>query len=579
MKYCSRNQQPRSTLFLLVVLFLSSCKPGQEPTIEYSLSTSTSPKINTPESTKGLSTIQPTIELAPTQAEKWWNDVIFYEVFVRSFYDSDGDGVGDINGLIEKLDYLNDGDPSSTDDLGISGIWLMPITESPSYHGYDVIDYYTVDQEYGTLDDFKRFVDEAHQRGIYVIIDLVLNHSSSQHPWFLDSKDPASPSRDWYIWAENKPSYLGPWNQQVWHKSGQEYYYGVFWHGMPDYNLQNPEITQQLFDVTRFWLEEMKVDGFRLDAIKHLVEKGPFQENTNETHAWLQAFFNMYKTVNPQAFAVGEAWTVTSQVLDYTGDEVDIAFAFDLAEAIVNTAQGPLALLVGKEMTHIVENYPPGQYGTFITNHDQNRVMSTLKGDVTKAKIAATILLTSPGVPFIYYGEEIGMKGVKPDENIRRPMQWSGENTGAGMTVGKPWYLPDPDYEQVNLVNQVDDPDSLFNHYKALIHLRNEHAALRTGTWTLVDGGTPRLYTYLRHEGDDIFLVIMNVHTKALTADQYGLTLKSGPFAGNIGAVSRLGLDNPTAPEINPEGGFEGYSPFDEIPAGNFAVLQLIPSE
>jgi pullulanase/glycogen debranching enzyme len=256
--------------------------------------------------------------------DPWWNDAVFYEVFVRSFQDSDGDGVGDINGLIERLDYLNDGDPETSDDLGVTGIWLMPIMESPSYHGYDVVDYTMIDEEYGTEEDFRRLIEEANARGIKVIVDLVMNHTGRDHPWFQESLDPDSAYRDWYVWADENPGFRGPQGQRVWHAAGDDYYYGLFWDGMPDLNYENPDVTAEMYEITRYWLEDMGVDGFRLDAIKHMIEDGANQQNTPATHAWLAEFYTFYKGVNPDAFSVGEAWTGTQQVVDYTGDEVDI---------------------------------------------------------------------------------------------------------------------------------------------------------------------------------------------------------------------------------------------------------------
>ena len=349
---------------------------------------------------------------------------MFYEIFVRSFYDSDGDGIGDINGLIEKLDYLNDGDPDTRDDLGVTGIWLMPVMVSPSYHGYDVVDYYQVDPDYGTNEDIKRLVSEAHQRGMRVIVDFVMNHTSTQHPWFKESRNPDSDKRDWYVWSDENPGYRGPSGQVVWHQDPSGYYYALFWGGMPDLNYENPAVTDAILEAARFWLEEMDVDGFRLDAIKHIVEEGQVQENSSSTHEWLENFHTFYKNIDPNFFTVGEAWTQTRQVVDYTGDEVDIAFQFDLAEDLINSANFGIAPTYYKTLQTIYDSFPPNQYATFLTNHDQNRVMSQLDGDETKAKLAASILLTGPGVPFLYYGEEIGLIGVKPDEDIRLPMQW-----------------------------------------------------------------------------------------------------------------------------------------------------------
>ena len=196
-------------------------------------------------------------------APYWWNDRVFYEVFIRSFQDSDGDGIGDIEGLIERLDYLNDGDPQTSDDLGIGGIWLMPPAEAHSYHGYDVTDYYAVESDYGELADMRRLVAEAHKRGIAVIVDMVLNHSSSRHPWFLSSRLGEQAYADWYIWRDEDPGYRGPWGAPAWHRAGDRYYYGVFWDGMPDLNYNNPAVTREIYDIATFWLDEVGVDGFR----------------------------------------------------------------------------------------------------------------------------------------------------------------------------------------------------------------------------------------------------------------------------------------------------------------------------
>ncbi len=567
--------------FIFGFIFLTACTVDATDTLEPTLPPSTLENTAiaepTPTEEPPTATTEPTATLVPpVDAEKWWNETVFYEVFVRSFYDSDGDGKGDLNGLTEKLDYLNDGDPATQEDLGVTGIWLMPINESPSYHGYDVVDYYTVEQDYGTNDDFIRLVEEAHARGIYVIVDLVMNHSSSQHPWFVESKAENPEYRDWYRWEAEKPNYRGPWDQPVWHTTPDGYYYGLFWDGMPDLNFRNTEVTETIYDVNRFWLEEMQADGFRLDAIKYLIEDGAALESTPETHAWLQAYHQFYKSVDSNAFTVGEVWSSTDTVLKYTGDQVDIAFAFDLARAFLDSSKGPLNVPVVKEMSLMVEKFPPNQYATFLTNHDQDRVMSVL-GDVTKAKLAATMLLTSPGVPFIYYGEEIGMTGSGPHENIRRPMQWHGENVGVGFTTGIPWQAASLDYKEVNVALQANDPDSLLHHYRSLIDLRNEHAALLTGNWVLVDTGGARIYAYLRYTEGEYILVVVNMHPNDMAAEDYALSLETGPLSGPVDAISLWGLENPSSPEINTEGGFSKYTPFENIPGQSFAVIELIP--
>lgn len=526
-----------------------------------------------------ITPIPPTLEPTPdplytgSNGHPWWNDVVFYEIFVRSFYDSDGDGIGDLNGVIEKLDYLNDGDPSTSNDLGVTGIWLMPIMESPSYHGYDVVDYLQVDVEYGTNEEFQQLMAEAHRRGIRVIVDLVLNHTSRQHPWFQESRNLDSEYRDWYLWTEESPSYRGPWGQQVWHRLDNSYFYGVFWDGMPDLNYENPEVVATMFDTARFWLEDMGADGFRLDAIKHMVEDGSIQENSPATHAIMESFFTFYKGVDPNAFAVGEAWTATQQVLRYTGDEVDIAFQFDLAETIFNSVDIGINQMVLREQQAIIDAFPAGQYAIFLTNHDQNRIMSQLDEDEGKAHMTASWLLTSPGVPFIYYGEEIGMTGEKPDEDLRRPLAWTSQAPGVGFTTGTPWRLPANDFSQRNIASQTADPDSLLSHYRTLIHLRNEHEALRVGDWRWVESSDAHVYAYLRTTANETVLIILNLDNRPVS--DYGLTLTDGPLMDEGGVVMLMGDSAAAAPSLNSTGGFTDYTPIPELPAHSTFIIQL----
>ncbi|WP_296619667.1 alpha-amylase family glycosyl hydrolase, partial [Marivirga sp.] len=414
----------------------------------------------------------------------WWNEAVFYEIFVRSFYDSDGDGIGDFQGLIQKLDYLNDGNPATHHDLGVNGIWLMPIHQSPSYHGYDVTNYREIESDYGTNEDFKEFIAAAHERGIKVIIDYVMNHSSSEHQWFRDSKNPSNEKREWYVWEDTNPGGSGPWGQNVWHQSNGDYYYGLFWGGMPDLNYKTPAVKEEMFNISTFWLKEMNVDGFRLDAVKYIYETTEGLEDVAETFQFWKDFRTHYKSINPNSFSVGEAWTSTDKAREYVGnDGLDYVFEFDLAGNIIAAVNnGNAGGLISKSQ-EVMGSYPYLQFGTFLTNHDMNRVMNVLNSDQAKAKQVAELLLTLPGIPYLYYGEEIGMLGQKPDEDIRLPMQWSSASN-AGFTTGNPWRAPKTDYPDKNVADQQTEPSSLWRAYQDVIATRNTQQALRTGNYS-----------------------------------------------------------------------------------------------
>jgi len=528
----------------------------------------------------------PTIPVTPVQPVTglpqgtddypWWNDTVFYEIFVRSFYDSDGDGIGDFNGLTSKLDYLNDGDPNTSNDLGVTGLWLMPIHPSPSYHGYDVTDYYAVNPEYGTMEDFKNLLNEAHKRGIRVIIDWVLNHTSNQHPWFKSAvSDKNSPYRDWYIWADTNPLYQGPWGETVWHSSPTGFYYGIFVDFQPDLNFNNPAVTQEMDKMAAFWLKEVGVDGFRLDAAKHLIEDGHQQENTTATHTWYKEFRPFNKNVKPQALTIGEVQGPSNVVSTYlAGDELDLGFDFDLANKMVTSVQAQNGEDFGEILTREVSIFRPGQFATFLTNHDQNRIMSVLNEDMDAAKNAATLLLTSPGVPFLYYGEEIGMLGKKPDEDIRRPLQWSGD-ANAGFTTGSPWRAPASDYTTKNIASQTEDPNSLLSLYRKLIYIRNNHAALRVGDFYLVDTGNRSVFANLRVSRNETALIIVNLSSEAIS--DYALNLEAGPLSGDYVFAPLLDNGQFTSPDITDQGGFEDYKPLPELPPYGRFILQVQP--
>ncbi len=505
-----------------------------------------------------------------TDGLPWWNDRVFYEVFVRSFEDSDGDGNGDLQGLISKLDYLNDGDPATSSDLGVTGLWLMPIMQSPSYHGYDVTDYMQVESDYGTNEDFKQLVAEAHRRGIAVIVDLVINHTSREHPWFEESRNPASERADWYRWSPDKPRGTGPWGQQVWHDGGGRYYYGVFWEGMPDLNLTNPEVTQAVYGIADFWLKDMGVDGFRMDAVRYFVEDENKLASADGSFAWLGDWNAHLNSFNRNALTVGEIWASSFEVTDYVPDSVDIAFEFDLALAMLQSAKSGRSSALLTMMERALELYPQGQFASFLTNHDQNRVMNELRENVDKARIAASVLLTAPGVPFLYYGEEVGMIGAKPDECIRTPMQWDSSERQASFTADKKCKV---NTEQFNVAAQTDDPNSLLSHYRTLIHLRNAHPALRAGDMTPVESSSRKLYSFVCHTTDEALLIVMNLSDDVVS--DYTLTLAQGPFRSASEIEVLLGDSAVSVPDFNSDGGFDAYVPLPELPPFSTMVMKL----
>ena len=460
----------------------------------------------------------------------WWSTCVFYQVFVRSFSDSRkgpqaDDGIGDLEGLIARLDYLNDGDSRSAGDLGVTGIWLMPVMESPSYHGYDIADHYTVNKEYGSNEDFKRLVDAAHRRGIHVVVDLVLNHVSIEHRWFQNGMVSGAPHEQWFLWADKKPGYASPWGQPVWHSCGRRWYYALFSPNMPDLNLRNADVTEEMFAVARFWLRNMQADGFRLDAVRHLIEQGPVQQDTRATHAWLRGFSDLCRSTRPDVLTIGEVWADTDTTASYLDGQMDLVFHFELAEAIISSVNSGTSSAIESVIARSAQASSLGSYAAFLSNHDQNRVMSRLGGDVDKAKLAATILLTGVGVPFIYYGEEIGMAGQKPDSRLRTPMQWTSERH-AGFSRRRPWQTVNPDYRRVNVQAEAGDPDSLLNWYRRLIHLRNRHAALQVGDYKRVDDTRDDVYAFIREAEDEAVLVLVNLG--ATSVSEYSVSVPGG---------------------------------------------------
>ncbi|MGE5497956.1 MAG: alpha-amylase family glycosyl hydrolase [Syntrophothermus sp.] len=469
-----------------------------------------------------------TVRKRETQNTSWWNNSVFYEIFVRSFYDSDGNGTGDFKGITQKLDYLK--------DLGISGIWLMPINPSPSYHGYDVTNYREVNPAYGTMNDFKQLVAEAHKRGIRIIIDYVMNHSSNQHPWFQQSAANNPAYRNFYRWSDTNPGYSGPLGT-AWFKSSTGYYYGVFNSAMPDLNYEEPALKDSIFSSADFWLKDAGIDGFRLDAVLYLMEEGTQGINTQGTYNLLRDFSAHIKAAKPDAFAVGEAWTNTSTVVNYViNNRLDYCFEFDLASAILSAVNSGNTTGLTAQIQNVWNSYPYLQYGTFLTNHDQNRAMSMLS-TIAKAKTAASIYLTLPGIPYLYYGEEIGMSGSKPDEYIRTPMQWNG-NSNAGFTTGNPWIRVNADYPWTNTESELADSASILQWYKKLIALRNQEAALRLGDYEGLACSAQSVLAFMRKYQDKTLLIIVNTGKDA--QNNIKLTMRSSMKPGTYSLTELL---------------------------------------
>lgn len=508
---------------------------------------------------------------------EWRRSGVCYEVFVRSFYDSDGDGVGDLRGLIQKLDYINDGNPSTSQDLGATCIWLMPIAQSPSYHGYDVTNYYEVNREYGTNEDFRDLMREARRRGIHVIVDLVLNHMSSEHPYFKSALlDANSPFRDWFRWSPQVLPSPG-WTAPVWHRvpDREEYYYGLFWGGMPDINLANAAATAKLKDVARFWLQDMGVDGFRIDAVGHFFE-GPNGEwkHAPEAHPWLRDYAAYIRGIAPHAFTVGEVWDNIDNIKPYYPDQLDNYFIFEVADDIVRAIREGDGTPLMNAVRRATVEFPEGRWSPFVRNHDQTRTMHEFRGDVPSARLASTILLTLPGFPFLYYGEELGMSADKPDPRLRTPMHWTLE-PAAGFTRGVPWEPLQPDSFTANVAVQDADPASLLNHHRRLIRLRAAHPALgATGRFTPLSTTAAGTIAYLRELDGSVVLVVANVGTApvrglALSADAGTLP------AGNYAATALLGELRPQRLGVAANGAIRRWTPVRELAPREAVILEL----
>nr|WP_236013407.1 alpha-amylase family glycosyl hydrolase [Paenibacillus glycanilyticus] len=473
---------------------------------------------------------------------------VYYEILVRSFYDSNGDGIGDLNGVTAKLDYLQ--------QLGVGGIWLMPINPSPSYHGYDVTDYRAVNPDYGTIDDLRQLTDEAHKRGIKVIMDLVVNHTSTEHPWFKEAlADPDSKYRSWYHFAgaDEDAKADGAVGSNPWHVTadGKSKYLGVFWEGMPDLDFDNADVRHELVSIGQYWLEQ-GLDGFRLDAAKHIYGDYASTINSPEIQGanqkWWQEFRRGMPGVKPDAYLVGEVWDSPVVIAPYLDKALDSAFDFDLAGKLISSADrerdSDLAFTLGKAYG-LYEKSSGGTYvdAPFLSNHDQTRVMTALNGNLAHARMAAAMLLTLPGNPFIFYGEEIGMAGAKPDEYLREPMVWYANPAGGeGQTNWEPSKY-NADGSAVSVESEQQNDQSLLAWYRMLLKWRSEEPALRDGgiiAYSLKNA-VPQVSAYVRATADERVLVLHNLSgqpQKAELAEEFGSFAKLSRKSDNAAELS-----------------------------------------
>jgi maltose alpha-D-glucosyltransferase / alpha-amylase len=481
----------------------------------------------------------------------WYKDAVFYEINVRAFYDSNGDGHGDLKGLTQKLDYLH--------DLGVDCIWLMPIYRSPLRDdGYDISDYYNIAETFGSVDDLKTLLQEAHDRNIRIIMDLVLNHTSDEHPWFKASRsDKNSAYRDYYVWSDTDQKYKDtriifldtePSNW-TWDEATGQYYWHRFYASQPDLNFDNPKVQEEMLNVARFWLD-LGVDGFRADAVPYLFEReGTNCENLPETHSYLKNLRAFLDKNYPGRILLCEANQWPEEVRPYfgDGDEFHMGFHFPIMPRIY------MALKKGRadDMIEILHRTPPipenCQWCTFLRNHDEltlemvtpeerewmwqqyapearmklnlgirRRLSPLLDNDRRKIELANSLLFTLPGSPIIYYGDEIGMGDNidLPDRNgVRTPMQWD-DSPNAGFTTGQPFtelVKSDLDYQHVNVASQLADKSSLFHTISRMVHIRKEHPAFGRGAMDWVQTDNPSLAVYMRRDEEESFLIINNL--------------------------------------------------------------------
>ena len=413
----------------------------------------------------------------------------FYQVFVGSFSDSNRDGIGDIRGIIDRFDYLNDGNMNSDTSLGVQGIWLSPIFTSPSYHKYDAKDYYKIDWRFGTEEDLKELAELCHSRNVKLIMDLAINHTSSQHEWFLQFKqarmegDTSNPYYDYYTCVTTDEKVGGRTYQKI---AGVDAWFECNFSGdMPELNFDNPEVRQAMVDVAKHYLE-LGVDGFRFDAVKYIY----YGDTANSVAFW-EWYMQQLRQINPDVYCVGECWSGEAEILEYYSAMNCFNFAMSGAESVVaRTAKGSgissFVNYIATFQDKVQQANPQGMVSSFLSNHDQDRIAGAFVID-NYMRMAANLYLLSPGTPVIYYGEEIGMRGSRgganTDANRRLAMLWGDDDLirdPEGTTYSKDKQI------QSTVVDQMEDENSLLRYYCKLLSVRHRNPAIARGDYAAV---------------------------------------------------------------------------------------------
>lgn len=490
----------------------------------------------------------------------WWKHEIIYQVYPRSFQDSNGDGVGDLRGVISRLDYLA--------SLGIGTIWITPIYPSPMCDfGYDISNYEGIHPLFGTMKDFDELLEQVHLRGMRLLLDLVPNHTSDQHPWFIESRSSRdNPKRDWYLWHDggpkeqpsSPPSPPNNWRAAFggsaweWDEKTRQYYYHAFLKEQPDLNWRNPEVQTAMFDMMRFWLKK-GVDGFRIDVLWHLIKDEQFRDNpiNPDYQPYMATCDELLAVYSTDQFEVHDIVKKMRAVLDEFGDRIMIGEIYLPISKLVtyygrdnNGVQLPFNFQLitlpwsSQKISAAILEYeaalPPGGWPNWVLgNHDQPRIASRV--GLHQARVAAVLLLTLRGTPTIYYGDEIGMRDVPipreevqdpqglnmPDKNLSRdpartPMQWSDENQYAGFSKEKPWLRVDRGFKTRNVKAEEYDPDSMLSLYRKLIRLRNNEPSLRLGEYHPLYADH-QLISYIRKvEDSDAFMIVLNLTSRVV---------------------------------------------------------------